>query len=72
MTPFHRATAATVTLTRFQVESILMNWMGWEAEDVTSFWRAALREAKNPGCIDRELEAKFARSIKRALKAGES
>jgi transposase InsO family protein len=68
MTPFHRATAATVTLTRPQVESILLNWMGWEAEDVITFWRAALREARDPGCIDRALRAKIERLIKRVCK----
>lgn len=32
---------ATVTLTRRDVETILVRTMGWEPIDVTSFWRVA-------------------------------
>lgn len=72
MTPFLRATASTVTLTRPQVESILRNWMGWDNEDVTTFWRAALREDRDPGCVDRALRATIEQLIKRVYQDKES
>jgi hypothetical protein len=31
-----------------------------EAEDVGPFWRLALREARNPGCLSRERRKYFA------------
>lgn len=43
----------TVALTRSQVEAILLD-MGWEHEDVTTFWRLARRETREPGCLDAE------------------
>ncbi len=38
---FAERKALTVTLTRQQVEDILMGQMGWEWEDVTVFWLLA-------------------------------
>jgi hypothetical protein len=66
MTPSSRkgARRATVALTRHQVEMILVHHMGWEHEDVTTFWRVALRESREPGYIARrsnKLWAKFLR-----------
>jgi hypothetical protein len=40
--------ALAVTLTRDQIERIIHD-MGWESEDVDSFWDLACREARNPG-----------------------
>lgn len=37
------SSTTTVTLTRRQVEIILVYEMGWEPIDVTSFWRLARR-----------------------------
>jgi hypothetical protein len=55
--------ANLVTLTRDQVASILHD-MGWEDEDVTVFWRAALREHRDPCCIARASRAEMRRVMK--------
>lgn len=57
MTPSSRQQArrATVALTRPQIEIILIDYMGWEDEDVTAFWRLARRETRSPGTLSREL-----------------
>jgi hypothetical protein len=55
MTPRGKRAArrVTVALTRHQVEAIILD-MGWDAEDVTAFWRLARRETREPGCLDAE------------------
>lgn len=40
----------TVSLSRRQVEIILVRQMGWEAIDVTSFWRLA-------NCLNQEVQS---------------
>lgn len=59
MTPASRNVRA-VTLSFAQVELILTN-MGLEDIDVHAFWRQALRELRNPGCLARERDAAFER-----------
>lgn len=46
-----RSTATTCTLTRRQVATILIDYMGWEPDDVSAFWRLAKREAQSPRCL---------------------
>lgn len=41
MTSNSKTSAHTVTLTRSQIEDILVLQMGWEYIDVTAFWRLA-------------------------------
>jgi hypothetical protein len=55
MTPRGKRAArrATVALTRAQVEAIFLD-MGWEHEDVATFWRLARREMRETGCLDAE------------------
>lgn len=40
-TPKRSSRKETVTLTRRQIEQILIGEMGWEPIDVTAFWRCA-------------------------------
>ncbi|MBI1204939.1 MAG: hypothetical protein GC182_20750 [Rhodopseudomonas sp.] len=58
MTPSlsQRLARTTVTLTSEQVHAIAYD-MGWEWEDAAIFWNLALREAKDPGCLEREQTA---------------
>lgn len=44
----------TVALTRADIENILVHAMGWEHEDVTTFWRLARAEMRAPGTIRRK------------------
>ncbi|MCC6946398.1 MAG: hypothetical protein IT539_01390 [Bradyrhizobiaceae bacterium] len=55
-----KARRETVALTRSQVESIVRD-MGWEPEDADAFWSLAVREAAEPGSLDREARAYFER-----------
>jgi hypothetical protein len=61
--------AARVSLTRRQVDSILYD-MGWESEDLASFWRLARRETRHPGSLRRERVRHF-RSIMHAAPGGQ-
>lgn len=53
----------TVTLTRKQIEHILIDWMGWEDIDLKSFWREARKLQARPavtaglaGIVERFIE----------------
>lgn len=52
----------TVVLTRSQVESILYD-MGWEPEDADVLWEFAMRETRNPGCLERARRQYFQRAF---------
>lgn len=43
------ATAPSVTLTRRDVESIVISQMGWEPEDVDAFWFLARNHKRTGG-----------------------
>jgi hypothetical protein len=45
----------TVTLTRKAVVNILVHNMGWDEDDAARFWNLALRETRDPGCLERAL-----------------
>lgn len=55
MTPSRPGKATLVTLARDQVASILID-LGLEDVDIRTFWRAALREQRDPGCTRRETQ----------------
>lgn len=67
MTPSlsQRLARTSVTLTSEQVHAIAYD-MGWEWEDAAIFWNLALREAEDPGCLDRERAAYFRRCMQKS------
>jgi hypothetical protein len=59
-----KSAPATVTLTRTNVENILVYVMGWEHEDVTVFWRYARLDGRKPGCLERTLRRDFEKAFR--------
>lgn len=51
--------ANSVTLTRQDIVDILILGMGWEDEDVVTFWCYARRENRNPGYLARTIRQDF-------------
>jgi hypothetical protein len=57
-----KARRVTVALSRAQVESIVFD-MGWEPEDADVLWDCAMRETRNPGCLERARRKYFQKAF---------